>query len=126
MTVPPALHRPPGLASARTQLLFGQRAMRGQSPMATATTDIDVKAQRGAKRTCQNPECGSRYDLNRDPITCPVCVSVYAIPVSPPVTAAEERAKRPEAKQRAVPVAAAKPEETPEAECDELIVEGED
>ena len=92
-----------------------------------ATTDVDFKAQRGTKRTCQNPECGSRfYDLNRDPITCPVCSTVYAIPVSPPVTAAEERAKRPDAKKRVYPVAAPKPEDAPEVEGDELVVEGED
>jgi hypothetical protein len=36
------------------------------------STKSDIKVQRGTKRTCQNPECGSRfYDLNRDPITCP-------------------------------------------------------
>jgi uncharacterized protein (TIGR02300 family) len=92
-----------------------------------ATTDVDIKAQRGTKRTCQNPECGSRfYDLNRNPIACPVCNTVYAIPVSPPVTAAEERGRRPEAKKRVAPVAAPKPEDTPDAEADELIVEGED
>ena len=35
---------------------------------------MSTKAERGTKRTCQNPECGSRfYDLNRDPIVCPVC-----------------------------------------------------
>ena len=95
--------------------------------MTTATTDDDIKAQRGTKRTCQNPECGSRfYDLNRAPITCPVCSSAYVIPVSPPVTAAEERARRPEAKKRVFPVAAPKPEDAPEAEGDELVVEGED
>ena len=33
---------------------------------------MSTKAERGTKRTCQNPECGSRfYDLNRDPIICP-------------------------------------------------------
>ena len=37
-------------------------------------------AARGTKRTCQNQECGSRfYDLNRDPITCPICDSAYVI-----------------------------------------------
>ena len=90
-----------------------------------ATTDVDIKSQRGTKRTCQNPECGSRfYDLNRDPITCPVCSTAYAIPVSPP--AAEERAKRQEVKKRVYPVAVPKPGDAPEAEGDELIVEGED
>ena len=38
-----------------------------------------LKLERGTKRTCQNPECGERfYDLNRDPVTCPICNSVYA------------------------------------------------
>jgi uncharacterized protein (TIGR02300 family) len=38
------------------------------------------KEARGTKRTCQNSECGSRfYDLNRDPIICPVCRSAYVI-----------------------------------------------
>ena len=47
--------------------------------MATkAAAKEDLRAQRGTKRTCQNPECESRfYDLNRDPITCPVCSTVY-------------------------------------------------
>jgi uncharacterized protein (TIGR02300 family) len=93
----------------------------------SATTDVDIKAQRGTKRTCQNPECGSRfYDLNRDPITFPVCSTVYAIPLSPPVTAAEGRARRPEAKKWVSPVAAPKPKDAPEAEGDELVIEGED
>jgi len=90
------------------------------------TTDVDMKAHRGTKRTCQNPECGSRfYDL-RDPITCPVCSSAYAISVSPPLTVAEDRAKRPEVKKRVYPVAAPKPEDAPEVEGGELVIEGED
>jgi uncharacterized protein (TIGR02300 family) len=37
-------------------------------------------ASRGTKRTCQNQECGSRfYDLERDPIMCPICDSAYVI-----------------------------------------------
>jgi uncharacterized protein (TIGR02300 family) len=39
-----------------------------------------TEAKRGTKRTCQNPECGSRfYDLNRDPIICPICRSKYEL-----------------------------------------------
>ena len=92
-----------------------------------ATIDVGIKAQRGTKRTCQNPECESRfYDLNRDPITCPVCSSAYAISVSPPLTVAEDRAKRPEVKKRVYPVAAPKPEDAPEVEGGELVIEGED
>ncbi len=36
------------------------------------------KAARGTKRTCQG--CGARfYDLNRDPIICPVCGAEYRL-----------------------------------------------
>ncbi len=35
-------------------------------------------AARGTKRVC--PSCGARfYDLNRSPIVCPVCQSVYQL-----------------------------------------------
>jgi uncharacterized protein (TIGR02300 family) len=37
---------------------------------------MSIKAERGAKRVCQS--CGSKfYDLNRDPIICPICQAVY-------------------------------------------------
>ncbi|HZV19911.1 MAG TPA: TIGR02300 family protein, partial [Hyphomicrobiales bacterium] len=37
---------------------------------------MSTKAERGTKRVCQS--CGSKfYDLNRDPIVCPMCQSVY-------------------------------------------------
>ena len=50
---------------------------------------MSTKAERGTKRTCQNPECGSRfYDLNRDPITCPICQSVYELSAAPAAIAA--------------------------------------
>jgi uncharacterized protein (TIGR02300 family) len=58
-----------------------------------------TKAARGTKRTCQNPDCGARfYDLNRDPIVCPICESAYVIAVSAPSTGADKgrRAKKPE------------------------------
>lgn len=60
------------------------------------------KAERGTKRTCQNASCGSRfYDLNRDPIVCPICSSVYALPLSAGGSGASEaasqrRVKKPE------------------------------
>ena len=60
---------------------------------------MSTKAERGTKRTCQNPECGSRfYDLNRDPVTCPICQTVYQIEAAPLVAArvapaAAERAR---------------------------------
>ena len=95
---------------------------------------MSTKAERGTKRTCQNPECGSRfYDLNRDPITCPVCASVYALAVSPAALAAAasaasaDRAVRKPMKKPAYTVEDAKPEDAPEAEAeDALVVDSED
>lgn len=50
-----------------------------------------TKEARGTKRTCQNPECGSRfYDLNRDPIVCPICQSVYKLATAPQGVAPQE------------------------------------
>src|SRR5258705_3371752 len=37
---------------------------------------MSIKAARGTKRVCQS--CGGKfYDLNRDPITCPICHAVF-------------------------------------------------
>lgn len=71
------------------------------------------KAARGTKRTCQNDECGSRfYDLNRDPIVCPICGGIYALAHGPVPTSDIE------------PVKKAKPEV---ADGDEAVVpEGEE
>ena len=39
------------------------------------------KPARGTKRVC--PSCGARfYDLNRTPISCPLCQAVYQMPVA--------------------------------------------
>lgn len=61
---------------------------------------MSTKAARGTKRTCQNPECGARfYDLNRDPIVCPICESVYKIASNPLAAVAapiaDDKARRP-------------------------------
>jgi uncharacterized protein (TIGR02300 family) len=41
------------------------------------------KPARGTKRVC--PSCGARfYDLNRMPIVCPVCQSIYQVTPPPP------------------------------------------
>lgn len=77
------------------------------------------KAERGTKRTCQNASCGSRfYDLARDPITCPVCGSVYELAMS---IAAEEKVRRPAKKPEFVapPVVP----DRPEAEGDEVLAD---
>ena len=83
-------------------------------PMATN------KQARGTKRTCQSDECGSRfYDLNRNPITCPICGSIYEIassPLSAAAFAAEEKAAARKAKKAEIePDADAAPLEGEEA-----------
>ncbi len=46
-------------------------------------------AERGTKRNCGS--CDSKfYDLNRDPITCPICGTVYQLETPAPKTEAEE------------------------------------
>lgn len=57
---------------------------------------MSTKQARGTKRTCQSAECGSRfYDLNRDPIACPICGTIYEIASSPlAIAAADERSAR--------------------------------
>ena len=63
------------------------------NPMSTTAA---IKAQRGTKRMCQNPQCGSRfYDLNRNPITCPICNSVYEVRVQAVSVAPSRPAPRP-------------------------------
>jgi uncharacterized protein (TIGR02300 family) len=94
---------------------------------------MSTKAERGIKRTCQNSDCGSRfYDLNRDPVTCPVCGTVYelaaaAVAAATPAPAAAPVARKP-AKKPAFVVEDAKPEDAPEAETDEVLapIEGEE
>ena len=62
-----------------------------------------TKQARGTKRTCQNATCGQRfYDLERDPIMCPICGSNYNIAISSAAiaaAAAEEKAARKAAKK---------------------------
>ncbi|HJU32481.1 MAG TPA: TIGR02300 family protein [Hyphomicrobiaceae bacterium] len=92
------------------------------------------KAERGTKRTCQNTDCGSRfYDLNRDPITCPICGTVYELAAAPVAMAAAapsvaDRAVRKPMKKPAYAVDSAKPEDAPEADADDAlaVVEGEE
>jgi uncharacterized protein (TIGR02300 family) len=60
------------------------------------------KPARGTKRVC--PSCGARfYDLNRSPITCPVCQAVYQL--SPPTSRRSERAQPVEVKKVVEPEA---------------------
>lgn len=65
---------------------------------------MSTKNARGTKRTCQSSECGERfYDLNRDPIICPICGTIYEIAHAPPGTPVEIKDEKPErVKQAAV------------------------
>ena len=66
-----------------------------------------TKEARGTKRTCQNLECEARfYDLNRDPIVCPICQSVFELA---PAVVEEEPEPAPVAEEApaAAPAAAA-------------------
>jgi uncharacterized protein (TIGR02300 family) len=85
-----------------------------------------TKQARGTKRTCQSNECGARfYDLNRDPITCPICGTVYELASSPlALAAAEEKAPRRARKAEFVEKAPVEP--AAEAESDEALPEIED
>lgn len=64
---------------------------------------MSTKAERGTKRTCRNPECGSRfYDLNRDPIVCPICQTVFELaPVPTAIAAGTPTAQEPAAARTA-------------------------
>ncbi|HEY7669800.1 MAG TPA: TIGR02300 family protein [Hyphomicrobium sp.] len=92
-----------------------------------------TKQDRGTKRTCQNGECGARfYDLNRSPITCPICGAKYVIASSPTAIAAvqpEEKVVRKPKKEEFAPVAeeAAVPEEElADVEAEETVASDED
>jgi uncharacterized protein (TIGR02300 family) len=57
------------------------------------------KPARGTKRVC--PSCGARfYDLNRMPITCPLCQAAYQVPTAP--SRRSERAQQAEARKAEV------------------------
>ena len=82
-----------------------------------------AKADRGTKRTCQNGSCGAKfYDLNRDPINCPICSSAHVVTARTPVAAGAAAAQRRPAKKTefvAPPVSG----EAPEIEADDALVE---
>ncbi|MBN8910787.1 MAG: TIGR02300 family protein [Rhizobiales bacterium] len=82
-----------------------------------------TKQARGTKRTCQSSECGARfYDLNRDPITCPICGSIYELASSPLALAAAE--EKPGRRGRKADYAEKAPvEATADAETDDALPE---
>jgi uncharacterized protein (TIGR02300 family) len=79
---------------------------------------------RGTKRTCQNPECGSRfYDLNRSPITCPICQSSYVIASSPGAVAPDLDDARSSKKPEFVDAVDVAPDEVPEVPDTESLTD---
>jgi uncharacterized protein (TIGR02300 family) len=82
------------------------------------------KADRGTKRTCQNSSCGARfYDLNRDPIVCPICSEIYQLAVGPaPGPPADDAAQR-RAPKKPEYTADAAPGELPETEADDALAD---
>jgi uncharacterized protein (TIGR02300 family) len=80
------------------------------------STKAASKAERGTKRTCQNTECGERfYDLNRDPIVCPICNTTYSLAAAAPPPAA------PLARAYQKPVKRVVPEIKPEIAADDEL-----
>ena len=87
---------------------------------------MSMKSERGTKRTCQSASCGSRfYDLNRDPIVCPICGTVYEMLTTTAVgavaPAAEKAPRRAAKKPEIVGVPAAG--EAPDVEADDALAE---
>ena len=71
------------------------------------------KPARGTKRVC--PSCGARfYDLNRTPMVCPVCQSIYQVTRPPPPSRRWGRAQPAEARKVEEQEAAAPVLEGPE------------
>jgi uncharacterized protein (TIGR02300 family) len=85
---------------------------------------MSTKAARGTKRTCQSNECGARfYDLNRDPIVCPICGTIYQIAhATGPIAALIEEKPR-KAKKDLVTEKELAPEASAELEGDEALVD---
>ena len=91
---------------------------------------MSTKAARGAKRTCQNTDCGSRfYDLGRDPIVCPMCSTEYRLTAAAAaMPAAEDKAARRPAKKSEAAAPVARTADIPEVEAEEALaaIEGEE
>jgi uncharacterized protein (TIGR02300 family) len=87
---------------------------------------MSMKSERGTKRTCQSASCGSRfYDLNRDPIACPICGTVYDVLTTASSGAsapAAERAPRRAAKKQDLPIVPV-PGDSPDVETDDALAE---
>lgn len=82
---------------------------------------MDTVDARGTKRTCQNDDCGSRfYDLNRNPIVCPICETVYALAHAPAGAVTPEETKAKEVKRRPNPDTDDKDKDTEDGELADI------
>jgi uncharacterized protein (TIGR02300 family) len=86
---------------------------------------MSTKQSRGTKRTCQSNECGARfYDLNRNPIVCPICGSVYELASSPlAIAATEEKSPRKARKPDLVPSKAPPGDADTEVDAEDALAE---
>jgi uncharacterized protein (TIGR02300 family) len=88
------------------------------------------KPARGAKRVC--PSCRARfYDLNRTPITCPVCQAIYQATMAPSrrtgrAQPAEPRKVEPKPAPVVETPRVISPEEVEEAGAEAVIAEDEE
>jgi uncharacterized protein (TIGR02300 family) len=83
-----------------------------------------TKQARGTKRTCQSSECGARfYDLNRNPIACPICGSIYELASSPLAIAAVAEEKPGRRGRKADYVEKAPVDTTADAETEDALPE---
>jgi uncharacterized protein (TIGR02300 family) len=113
--------RPVGATSpALPETGVDSRAAPWQRRANSQNTPEDVmatKAVRGTKRTCQSSDCGARfYDLNRNPIVCPVCATTYVIATGMPAAAAAEKVRKPVVKEPEFEIADGVKPEVPEGE----------
>src|SRR5689334_20477031 len=100
--------------------LHGRLSAGATARISIMSDKATLKLERGTKRTCQNADCGERfYDLNRDPITCPICNSMYAIALQPPPPAPARPTSRP--LKRPVPIPDEVKEQAPAAEDGEEL-----
>src|SRR5208337_1610476 len=77
---PRSYHRRLSLSTARQSALTRQGAATNGAVLKTALEPRELiavaKAELGTKRQCQN--CGAKFfDLNKDPIVCPKCGTVF-------------------------------------------------
>lgn len=82
---------------------------------------MSTKQARGTKRTCQSAECDARfYDLNRDPIICPICGTIYELASGPVPTPADEKPGRKPAKADSPPKSESDKDESDEDTLDDI------